>query len=242
MVAVNSWSFGLTGHSSARPRFHWTDASAMSQNKIQTLAVVLIDSWQQSGWPLDSQVVRLLFFFFFSSATIFVKICMRGARRSPPAYRQANNCTHFSSVKTFVFSYADYSLCIFWVIWMPYMSAPPCPLAFFFLFFFVTTLREGRPFGFGWKGKRVFLFFFFFFCYLALKREVKWWCSIFLDKYTNEVFLVWWFCTISNISGTISSVSTQQPLQISHLAAKKKLLFVISVKSLLLTRSWNKTW
>lgn len=180
-------------------------------------------------------------FFFFSSATIFVKICMRGARRSPPAYRQANNCTHFSSVKTFVFSYADYSLCIFWVIWMPYMSAPPCPLAFFFLFFFVTTLREGRPFGFGWKGKRVFLLFFFF-CYLALKREVKWWCSIFLDKYTNEVFLVWWFCTISNISGTISSVSTQQPLQISHLAAKKKLLFVISVKSLLLTRSWNKTW
>lgn len=64
MVAVTSWSFGLTGHSSARPRFHWTDASAMSQNKIQTLAVVLIDSWQQSGWPLDSQVVRLLFYFF----------------------------------------------------------------------------------------------------------------------------------------------------------------------------------
>lgn len=33
------------------------------------------------------------------------------------------------------------------------------------------------------------------------------------------------------------SRQSQQPLQISHLAAKKKLLFVISVKSLLLTRS-----
>lgn len=183
----------------------------------------------------------VVFFCFFSSATIFVKICMRGARRSPPAYRQANNCTHFSSVKTFVFSYADYSLCIFWVIWMPYMSAPPCPLAFFFLFFFCYHSKGGKTFWFRLERKTCFSFFFFF-CYLALKREVKWWCSIFLDKYTNEVFLVWWFCTISNISGTISSVSTQQPLQISHLAAKKKLLFVISVKSLLLTRSWNKTW
>lgn len=36
------------------------------------------------------------------------------------------------------------------------------------------------------------------FCYLALKQEVKW-CSIFLDKHT-EVFLVWWYCTISNVS------------------------------------------
>lgn len=31
-------------------------------------------------------------------------------------------------------------------------------------------------------------------------------CSIFLDNYTHEVFLVWWYCTIINISGTILSV------------------------------------
>lgn len=172
MVAVNSWSFGLTGHSSARPRFHWTDASAMSQNKIQTLAVVLIDSWQQSGWLLDSQVVRLLFY-FFPQQQFFVKICMRGARRSPPAYRRTNNCTHFSSVKTFVFSYADYSLCIFyWVIWMPYMSAPPCPLAFFFPFFLLPLGKGGKTFWFQLERKTC-SFFFSFFCYLALKQKVK---------------------------------------------------------------------
>lgn len=32
------------------------------------------------------------------------------------AYRQANNCAHFSSVNAFVFSYADYSLCLFYSV------------------------------------------------------------------------------------------------------------------------------
>lgn len=73
--------------------------------------------------------------------------------------------------------------------------------------FFCTTRQGGKTFWFQlerktWQTWDVNFFLFFFL--LILHWNGKWYrCSIFLDKYTNEVFLVWWYCTIYNISGTI---------------------------------------
>lgn len=67
-----------------------------------------------------------------------------------------------------------------------------------------------------WQTRCLFSFSFF----VILHWNGKWnRCSIFLDRYTNEVFLVWWYCTIPNISGAVVSLNTAS-LQISDLALK----------------------
>lgn len=117
----------------------------------------------------------------------------------------------FLAIYAFVFSYADYSLCLFLLVYFFSIEGKSNLNALIVGCFLSTSIilflplgREGRPFGFSWKGKHDtwdVIFYFLLLSCTEMGSEI--WCSIFWTNILNEVFLVWWYCTISNVSGTI---------------------------------------
>ena len=136
----------------------------------------------------------------------FVMICA-GGLAVVPACRLANNCSHFSSCLCICIFICWLFIVLIILIYFSIQGKSECHncclLLVLWRVFFLPIGREGRPFAFSWKGKHKHEMLTFF-IFVILHWNGRWnWCSIFLDKYSYEVFLVWWYCTIPNISGTI---------------------------------------
>lgn len=142
------------------------------------------------------------------------------------AYGLANNCAHFSSCLCICIFICWLFIVLLLFIYFPSLgesnlnaTVVVCCLSSS-VFFFLPLCREGRPFGFSWKGKHGHVIFFYFF--ILHWKGTRNRCSIFLDKSTNEVFLVWWYCTIPNISGTICQFEHSLSLNFSSGSGKRE--------------------
>ncbi len=160
----------------SEPRFAvWKESHSVILLTFTFSLTVVHDSWQHSGYSLDSEVVRLVFFFFlfFSSSNNFIIICVDGLAKVQPTDQQIM-CSLFQLLMhlyfhMLIFNCACFYSCLssFKVI---YLNAILVVSGVFS--FFQSVGREDLLVSAGKENINMrcyLLYFILIFCYLALK-------------------------------------------------------------------------